>query len=170
MEQFDKIIKEKIGEKEFPFRMSAWKKFCVKAGIKHGLSTLQLTALISGGLLATGGGVAILYHHFQPTSPKPTEIPVVAVQNEEADITDTSLVIVEATPIETAASEQPVEKNDIEKSDFNKVQEVEPIKAETIETATDNNSVPTKVPEGVEKPNNDKWKISIINPDTIKEN
>ena len=93
-----------------------------------------------------------------------------AVQIEEADIPDTSLVFVEATPIETVASDQPVEKNDIEKSDFNKVQEVEPIKAETIETATDNNSVPTKVPEEIAKPNNDKWKISIINPDTIKEN
>lgn len=160
MEQFDKIIREKVGEKEFPFRTSAWKKFCVKAGINYALSSWQLFAFISAGVLVVGGGTTVLYYQFQATLPNPIEIPALVVQDS-----DTLVAPIGVTEIDSITAEMTEREQASENSHFQRGQ-----KTKTIETTTSKKSVPKADAEEVEKLKDHNWRISIINPDTIKEN
>ena len=58
MADFDQLIKDKVEQTEYPYKHSAWKSFASRAGIKAGLSGLQIAA-ISVAVVAVITGITL---------------------------------------------------------------------------------------------------------------
>lgn len=72
-EQFDKLIKEKVDGKKYPYSASSWHSFKSKAGLKSALSTLQAVLIGAASVVVVGVGCYLGYRHFQsqPASVRP---------------------------------------------------------------------------------------------------
>lgn len=58
MADFDQLIKDKVEKAEYSYKPSAWKRFAKRAGIKAGLSGLQIAA-ISVAVVAVITGITL---------------------------------------------------------------------------------------------------------------
>ena len=62
MADFDQLIKDKVEQAKYPYKHSAWKSFASRAGIKAGLSGLQIAAIVlSAVVVVTGVTLGILF-------------------------------------------------------------------------------------------------------------
>ena len=62
MADFDQLIKDKVDQAEYPYKHSAWKGFAKRAGIKAGLSGLQIAAIIlSAVVVVTGITLGVIF-------------------------------------------------------------------------------------------------------------
>ena len=72
-EQFDKLIKEKVDGKKYPYSASSWHSFKSKAGLKSTLSTVYSVLIGAASVVVVGVGCYLGYRHFQsqPDSVQP---------------------------------------------------------------------------------------------------
>lgn len=163
MTDFDKIIKQKVEGKKYPYSASAWQSFASKAGIKSALTLGQsiIIGAVSFAVISVGG--IALYKHL--SSNESTPIPVQPAQSTEipeAVVSDTLIEqsemdsVIETQPVinTNASTKQVVKQND--EQDKNPV-----IKQDTIEKTT-------KKPP-ILRPKNNR-RILEIRTDTIKSN
>lgn len=62
MADFDQLIKDKVDQTEYPYKHSAWKGFAKRAGIKVGLSGLQIAAIVlSAVVMVTGLTLGVIF-------------------------------------------------------------------------------------------------------------
>lgn len=160
MDTFDRIIKEKLEKQQYAYKSSAWKNFCRMAGIKQGLTVLQVVGIFAfTGIIF--GGIWLWIDATRPSEVEPTEInqPIYEVSDAE----------------EEYISE--LESNSI--SDSGIITIPEPSRSISVvvpKSQKEDSASNLAVPIQKEKPSPElqtkegKWQISIINPDTIKEN
>lgn len=160
MDTFDRIIKEKLEKQQYAYKSSSWKNFCRMAGIKQGLTVLQVVGIFAfTGIIF--GGIWLWIDATRPSEVEPTEINKVISEiadTQKADISD-------------------IESNATTNSDIIAVPEPSRSISVTIHKDKKEDSASNlAVPIQKEKPSPElqtkegKWQISIINPDTIKEN
>ena len=63
-EQFDKLIKEKVDGKKYPYSASSWHSFKSKAGLKSTLSTVYSVLIGAASVVVVGVGCYLGYRHF----------------------------------------------------------------------------------------------------------
>lgn len=160
MDTFDRIIKEKLEQKQYAYKPSAWKSFCRMAGIKQGLTVLQVVEIFAFmGIIS--GGIWLWIDATRPSEVEPTEInkvisEIADTQEEyiselESNSTRDSGIIAIPEPSRSISVSVPKGKKEDSVSNLAiPIQKKEP-------------SPELQTKEG-------KWQISIINPDTIKEN
>lgn len=173
MDNFDQLLKAKIEQKEYAYKASAWRKFAHQSGIGAPVGALKIAAisLVTVGVLSTGGYLA--YKHL---SPKP------------AAATDTQQVMTEPANEPVMAAEDTVQIAEAELNDQKpdeiycdfgltpgELKQLEEREAQKKTDAAIENpqqqpvSQPATSIEEPKKPieRNDKWRVVIINPDTI---
>lgn len=64
-EQFDKLIKEKVDGKSYPYSASSWHSFKSKAGLKSTLSIVHSVLIGAASVAVVGVGCYLGYRHFQ---------------------------------------------------------------------------------------------------------
>ena len=161
MTDFDQIIKEKIGQKEYSYSASSWHRFAKKSGLKSALTTTQSTliAVASVAIIAVGSWLGI--RHF--SSMKPTTVPSVQqMAVEEPVLAAADTVEVEVMPEEP--TDEVVMAVQSPKPVTPKVTTEAP-KAEAIDTVGEEK--PARKP--ILRPKNPR-RILEIDPDTIKSN
>lgn len=80
MADFDQLIKEKAEQAEYPYKHSAWKSFAKSAGIKAGLSGLQIAAITMAVVAVVAGITLGVVFSGQPV-PNGEQGTVVSVQD-----------------------------------------------------------------------------------------
>lgn len=156
MDNFDQLIKEKLENKTYSYKASAWKNFAHNSGVVAPVSGLKIAAIsiAAVGILSTGG--YFLYQGLQPETPTIVVDEIATDNNEMKEETfaaeDTMAIIqeIEEVPV---AQVQPKAKPAITAKDadapMGQIME-EPKKAEPIL-----------------RERNDNWRVIMINVDTI---
>ena len=155
MDSFDKIIKEKVEQINVPYKNTAWKSFCKKAGIKHTISLMQTIGITSIAIFTLGGlgGYYFANHHTNTSQRPETEGKLVTIVEEDEmvvaqdELTISTETITPVVPTITTPN-QPQRTPIVHPQD----------------------TAPKPLPNQDSIPQNDKWRIIIINPDTIIEN
>ena len=165
MDNFDQLLKEKIEQKEYAYKASAWRKFARQSGIGSSVGALKIAAisLIAVGLLSTGGYLA--YKYLSPKAEatpdmqvmtEPTSEPIIAaedtVQITETEINPEIYCDFGLTPEEEKRMEKRETKHNAAATHDNPTQQ-QPA------TATEEPKKPIERDNG--------WRVVIINPDTI---
>lgn len=112
MADFDQLIRDKANQAQYAYKPSAWRGFAKQAGLKAGLSGLQIAG-ITVGAVAVAGAITwgALSHSTQsvPTEPAqtPTEAVVVPIdtlsaESEESTSTPEPTAIPTSQPVRTA--------------------------------------------------------------------
>lgn len=87
-EQFDKLIREKVNGKNYPYSASSWHSFQSKAGLKSTLSIVHSVLIGAASVVVVGVGCYLGYRHFQsqPSSVRP-DTPI-AISTDSTLISD----------------------------------------------------------------------------------
>lgn len=160
MDNFDKIVKEKVNQINVPYKASAWKSFCLKAGIKSGISFITSVAIISATVITIISGLLIGKHILNQKEQITSQF---NQENVESIALDRDTTI-----IEQDFSTEPIASLPIEEVQA----DVSPQMRVASPVLQPQDTAPRKplVPDSTVIINNDKWRISIINADTILEN
>ncbi len=172
MDNFDQLLKAKIEQKQYAYKASAWRKFSRQSGIGTSVGALKIAAisLVTVGLLSTGGYLAYKYLSPKPEATadtmqvmtEPTNEPIIAAE-DTIQIADAEL---NTQPDEiycdfgvTPEEERQLEERKVQKKTDAAIEnpQQQPV------------SQPATSIEEPKKPieRNDKWRVVIINPDTI---
>lgn len=82
MTEFDQLIKEKAEQAQYPYKPSAWKGFAKRAGIKTGMSALQIAAVTIASLAVVAGiTLAVVKHQAPQPVAEPDPVEVVVTQD-----------------------------------------------------------------------------------------
>lgn len=82
MTEFDQLIKEKAEQAQYPYKSSAWKDFAKRAGIKTGMSALQIAAVTIASLAVVAGiTLAVVKHQAPQPVAEPDPVEVVVTQD-----------------------------------------------------------------------------------------
>ena len=166
MDNFDQLLKEKIEQKQYAYKASAWRKFARQSGIGTSVGALKIAAisLVAVGSLSTGGYLA--YKYLSPKSEatpetiqamtEPTSEPIIAtedtVQITEAEINPVIYCDFGLTPEEEKRMEKWEAQQNAAATNDNPAQQPSATSSEE-----------PKKP--IERDNG--WRVVIINPDTI---
>ncbi|MBO4481531.1 MAG: hypothetical protein J5719_03160 [Bacteroidales bacterium] len=165
MDNFDQLLKEKIEQKQYAYKASAWRKFARQSGIGTSVGALKIAAisLVTVGLLSTGGYLAYKY-----LSPKPVDetTQVMAEPSEEPTIVAEDTIQIADAELNSKSDEficdfgvTPEEMKRLEEREAKQ-------NATTSEKPAQQSATQTEEPK---KPieRDDNWRVVIINPDTI---
>ena len=153
MTEFDELLKAKAEQAEYPYRASAWRQFCRRAGIRA-LTGGQIAAIAVSGAAVAGLVVWGLASHIgrQPAAePAPVEVAVVA-PDTTAIVPEDTFVVEEIQPAAVPAKPAPVVQR-----------EMPAAKPEEVKTSV------VKKPAQA-KPEPFRGRPVIINVDTVKDN
>ena len=109
MTEFDELLKAKAEQAEYPYRASAWRQFCRRAGIRA-LTGGQIAAIAVSGTAVAGlvvWGVASHIGRQPAAEPAPVEVAVVA-PDTAAILPDDTFVVEEIQPAAVPAKPAPV--------------------------------------------------------------
>lgn len=177
MDNFDKLIKEKIEKEEHSFKEAYWNSFAQKSGF-HSFWTGSKIALVSiAGTCFIGGGIGLAVllskSNSTPVETLPqTPIHEVVVLQEEDTISE--IVIAEeevvteyiVVPEKTTNNITPTANKNTKQAS-----EVQEAIAPVIDSTSALPVTRVKKEEGAEKENDfNGWRIICINPDTISSN
>ena len=152
MTEFDKLLKAKAEQAEYPYRASAWRQFCRRAGIRA-LTGGQIAAIAVSGTAVAGlvvWGVASHIGRQPAAEPAPVEVAVVA-PDTTAIVPEDTFVVEEIQPAVPAKPAPVVQR------------EMPAAKPEEVKT-----SVVEKPAQA--KPEPFRGRPVIINVDTVKDN
>ncbi|MBR6132596.1 MAG: hypothetical protein IKQ20_12160 [Bacteroidales bacterium] len=153
MTEFDKLLKAKAEQAEYPYRASAWRQFCRRAGIRA-LTGGQIAAIAVSGTAVAGlvvWGVASHIGRQPAAEPEPVEVAIVA-PDTTAIVPEDTFVVEEIQPAAVPAKPAPVVQR-----------EMPAAKPEEVKT-----SVVEKPAQA--KPEPFRGRPVIINVDTVKDN
>lgn len=153
MTEFDELLKAKAEQAEYPYRASAWRQFCRRAGIRA-LTGGQIAAIAVSCVAVAGLVIWGLASHIgrQPAAePEPVEVTVVA-PDTTAIVPEDTFVVEEIQPAAVPAKPAPVVQR-----------EMPAAKPEEVKT-----SVVEKPAQA--KPEPFRGRPVIINVDTVKDN
>lgn len=158
MTDFDQLIKEKVGQKEYSYSASSWHHFAKKAGLKSALTASQsvIIAVVSVSVISVGSWLGVRYlAPSQDTAPA-AEVTVEDFPEPELSVADT---LVEVSPEDT----MPVSETTTPQPKTSRQ------KVTSAAAVSDTFSKPKQVREPILRPVNHR-RILEINPDTIKSN
>ena len=152
MDNFDQLLKEKIEQKQYAYKASAWRKFARQSGIGTSVGALKIAAisLVTVGLLSTGGYLAYKYLSSKPVD-ETTQ--VMAEPSEEPTI-----VAEDTLQLTEIAAEEPMQPSPKQEAKTNATA-TRKVPAQQSATQTEEPKKPIE--------RNDNWRVVIINPDTI---
>ena len=167
MDNFDQLLKAKIEQKQYAYKASAWRKFARQSGIGTSVGALKIAAisLVTVGLLSTGGYLAYKYLSPKPEATADTMQVMTEPANEPIIAAEDTIQIADAN-LNTQPDEiycdfgvTPEEMKRLEEREAKQ-------NATTSEKPVQQATTPTEEPK---KPieRDDKWRVVIINPDTI---